>query len=300
MKKRMVRVVVAALALMLLCAAALAEVRTTGNVWMRKGPGLSYEAVTSFTEGKTLEYLGESSVDERGVTWYKVSSGKNTGWVSSKYSKLVGEEETPAATAQPAEAPAAQPAVEPAATAEPAAEEEPALPKLDAGMLFSSILGEGEGDEAEGEPEVEAEPATDAAALPEKSVELSPYYLSELVVAANEIGLISYRQVESEAPYQYYDDSVIVAGNQFVENIVVYGGGYELFGVHVGMTSNAAVACLNAAGLERVDSMNGITFQHKGGENSLYVNEEGYDSCVNLWVNDEDVVTEIDWSTYTG
>ncbi|MBP5620821.1 MAG: hypothetical protein J6X44_02270, partial [Thermoguttaceae bacterium] len=70
--------------------------------------------------------------------------------------------------------------------------------------------------------------------LPAPVVELSQYYRQDLVTAANEIGLISYRQVESEAPYQYYNDAVIVAGNQVVENIVVFGEGYEVYGVRVG------------------------------------------------------------------
>ena len=61
---------------------------TTASVNMRKGPGLDYDQVTSFSKGKSLTYLGESQKDARGVTWYKCSSGKNTGWVSSRYSKL--------------------------------------------------------------------------------------------------------------------------------------------------------------------------------------------------------------------
>ena len=98
MRKVIIKTLGVALALALLCGAALAEVKTTGNVWMRKGPGLNYDQVTSFSSGKSLTYEGESSVDDRGVAWYKVSDGKNTGWVSSKYSELVGEDEAPAAT----------------------------------------------------------------------------------------------------------------------------------------------------------------------------------------------------------
>ena len=91
MKKNVLRCLVIALVLALLCGAALAEVRTTGNVWLRSGPGLGYEQITSFSKGKTLQYLGESSVDNRGVAWYKVSSGKYVGWVSSRYTELIGE-----------------------------------------------------------------------------------------------------------------------------------------------------------------------------------------------------------------
>lgn len=280
MKKVLVKVFALALAMALLCGAALAEVRTTGNVWMRKGPGLNYDQVTSFSTGKTLTFLQETSEDDRGVIWYKVTDGKNTGWVSSRYTELVGE--TVEATEAPTVEPTATPVVEP--TQQPEATEAPAFALPDAGLLFSNA-------------ETTEAPAD---AAPGETVELSQFYQDELVVAANEIGLISYRQVESEAPYQYYNDSVIVAGNQYVENIVVYGAGYEVFGVSVGMNANAAMACLNAAGLDYVESEKGITYEHKGNERSAFVDENGHDSCINLWVSDDNVITEIDWSTYTG
>ena len=69
MKHRVFRILATALVLMLICGAALAEVVTTANVWMRTGPGLKYDQVTSLSEGKKLTYLGETSVDERGVAW---------------------------------------------------------------------------------------------------------------------------------------------------------------------------------------------------------------------------------------
>ena len=289
MKRRILRALALAAVLALLSAAALAEVRTTGNVWMRSGPGLSYSQFTSFSKGRSLTYLGESSVDNRGVTWYKVSSGKHTGWVSSRYSQLIGETEAPAKAPEPtaaAEAPTKAPVFLPVATVQPT--EQPAAndastPALDAGSLFIDSVNEAQSSQA-----------------PAKTVELSNYYGEELVVAANEIGLISYRQVESEAPYQYYDDSVILAGNLRVENIVVYGQGYEVYGVRVGMNATAAMACLNAAGLDYVSSANGFTYEHRGTDASAYVDEKGHDSCINVWVGDDNTVTEIDWSTYTG
>ena len=114
MKNRFMKIVAAALALML-CGVALAEVRTTGNVWMRSEPSLQGQQITSFPENTTLQYLGETSVDDRGVAWYKVSKGSDTGWVSSRYSELLNEQsvvvadatrpegaEQPAEEAQPA------------------------------------------------------------------------------------------------------------------------------------------------------------------------------------------------------
>ncbi len=65
-----------------------AYVKTTASVNLRKGPGTGYAKVTSYAKDKQLTYLGESSKDSRGVVWYKVSDGKNTGWVSSVYAKM--------------------------------------------------------------------------------------------------------------------------------------------------------------------------------------------------------------------
>jgi len=297
MKRRFLRIAALALTLMLLCGLALAEVRTTASVNMRTGPGLNYEIVTSFSAGKSLTYLGESSVDDRGVTWYKVSGGKYTGWVSSKYTKLVGEEGAqPAPTAAPTPAPTAVPTLQPTPqpTAQPAMDSPAGDSVMNAGGLFADSLGN---DAAE----PTAQPA-DGPVLPDlsRSVELSAYYGVDLVTAANEIGLISYREVVSEAPYQYYDGALILAGNQTVENIVVYGGGYEVYGVSVGMDAQAAMACLNAAGLDYMDSLNGITYEHRAAEGAPFADANGHDSCINLWVNAENIVTEIDWSTYTG
>ena len=47
-------------------------------------------------------------------------------------------------------------------------------------------------------------------------------------------------------------------------------------------------------------AMNGMTYEHRGTESSLYVDENGHDSCVNLYMDSDNNVFEIDWSTYTG
>lgn len=290
MKHRLVKTLALALALLALCGLALAEVRTTASVNLRSGPGLSYSTITSFSAGKSLTYLGESSVDDRGVTWYKVSSGKHTGWVSSRYSQLVGEKEKAVVTAAPTPQPTPVPTPTPAPA--PTSDSQAGLPALNAGGLFSESLGQGQ--------DAPFQPIQTVTPTEKPVVELSNYYRDDLVTAANEIGLISYREVMSEVPFQYYDDSVILAGNQTVESIVVYGGGYEVFGVRVGMSASTAMAWLNAAGLDYVDSQNGITYEHRAAFDAPFMDENGHDSCINLWVNDENIITEIDWSTYTG
>ncbi len=63
-------------------------VEATGNVNLRKGPGLDYADIGTMKTGEKATYLGETKKDERGVAWYKVSFDGKTGWVSSRYSAL--------------------------------------------------------------------------------------------------------------------------------------------------------------------------------------------------------------------
>lgn len=75
------------LALCLSMVAALAEsgtVWTTGNVNMRKGPGLGYSSIRSLSAGKKLSF-DKTSTDDRGVKWYRIEYKGRTGWISSKY-----------------------------------------------------------------------------------------------------------------------------------------------------------------------------------------------------------------------
>ena len=64
-------------------------VKATGNMHLRKGPGLDYAEICVIKTGKTATYMGSTKKDARGVAWYKVSFNGRTGWVSSRYSKRV-------------------------------------------------------------------------------------------------------------------------------------------------------------------------------------------------------------------
>jgi len=65
------------------------KIKATGNVRVRKGPGLDYAEMGIIDKGDTLTFLGEARYDNRGVAWYKVSYTKKTGWVSSRYSTVI-------------------------------------------------------------------------------------------------------------------------------------------------------------------------------------------------------------------
>ncbi|MBR1561383.1 MAG: SH3 domain-containing protein, partial [Clostridia bacterium] len=90
MKKFMSALLTLLVVASLMATALAATVRTTGNVWLRKGPGLSYSKITSVGSGTKLEYQGKTSTDDRGVKWYYVKYKGKKCWVSSRYSKLSG------------------------------------------------------------------------------------------------------------------------------------------------------------------------------------------------------------------
>ena len=46
-------------------------------------------ALGYINEGNTATFLGKSSTDARGVKWYKIKYDGVTGWISSRYSKIV-------------------------------------------------------------------------------------------------------------------------------------------------------------------------------------------------------------------
>lgn len=75
-------------ALILLSAAALAEdqVKTTGSVHLRKGPGLDYRSICTVASGVKLVY-DRTEKDDRGVTWYRVTYDGRRGWISGMYAK---------------------------------------------------------------------------------------------------------------------------------------------------------------------------------------------------------------------
>ena len=59
-----------------------------GDTNVRSGPGLDYKQLGTLKQGCTLDYLGTTTYDARGVAWYSVEYNGGTGWVSSKYTEL--------------------------------------------------------------------------------------------------------------------------------------------------------------------------------------------------------------------
>ncbi len=60
----------------------------TGKSNVHTGPGLAYDTLGVLHKEEGATYLNETSVDARGVVWYKISWRGGTAWVSSKYTRL--------------------------------------------------------------------------------------------------------------------------------------------------------------------------------------------------------------------
>jgi hypothetical protein len=60
-----------------------------GKSNVRTGPGLDYKSIGVLYRGEDARYLHETSVDERGVVWYKIRWNGRDAWVSSMYTKKV-------------------------------------------------------------------------------------------------------------------------------------------------------------------------------------------------------------------
>ena len=90
MKKTIAAILTLALFLICLSATALAasSVYISGDANVRTGPGLDYGSLGSVNAGSTLDYLGSTQYDGRGVAWYYVSFSGGAGWVYSRYASL--------------------------------------------------------------------------------------------------------------------------------------------------------------------------------------------------------------------
>ena len=61
----------------------------SGDTYVRKHPDRDAAEIGVLYQGDSTPYLGEKAWDDRPVMWYKVKFEGRTGWVSSKYTKLV-------------------------------------------------------------------------------------------------------------------------------------------------------------------------------------------------------------------
>ena len=66
---------------------------TEGQSFIRKNPTLNGKKLGIMYEGDSAEYIGKTSVDDRGVAWFKIEFDGIIGWVSSKYTSLNEEGE---------------------------------------------------------------------------------------------------------------------------------------------------------------------------------------------------------------
>ena len=104
MKKTM-RWIVLLLFILSLAAPAFAAgegVRITGEANVRSAPNLTGAVLGVAHPDSEYKFYGSSgnvATDERGVDWYHINFGGQSGWVSSKYAKLSDTDENQETTA---------------------------------------------------------------------------------------------------------------------------------------------------------------------------------------------------------
>ena len=62
----------------------------SGDTYVRKHPDKDAADFGVLYKGDSVPYLEEKRWDDRDVVWYKVSFHGHNGWVSSKYTKIIG------------------------------------------------------------------------------------------------------------------------------------------------------------------------------------------------------------------
>ena len=134
-------------------------------------------------------------------------------------------------------------------------------------------------------PDVEPE-APAAAAIREVSL----FWKQDLKTAAENIGLTGYQESLSKTPKKYFDSDLMIAGNDKVELMVLFGGKYSIFGASVGMNSSFAATAIMQRGMLFAGSAEGsILFCSKG------TDAEGNPSSTLELQTAEGIVTGIEW-----
>jgi hypothetical protein len=62
----------------------------SGDTYVRKHPDKDAPDFGVLYQGDSAPYLEEKRWDDRDVVWYKVNFHGRKGWVSSRYTKIVG------------------------------------------------------------------------------------------------------------------------------------------------------------------------------------------------------------------
>ena len=63
----------------------------TGKSNVHTGPGLDYKTIGVLHQNESAEFMDETSVDDRGVVWYKIDWDDEEAWVSSRYTRIDGK-----------------------------------------------------------------------------------------------------------------------------------------------------------------------------------------------------------------
>ena len=151
----------------------------------------------------------------------------------------------------------------------------------------------------ENQPELVPDIDYDPAAVPGYT-EVIGWYGKPMREAAEALGLTERLYAPSEVPLRYRNDAMEIAGMTITNCFLLAGQGYTLYGVHPGMDVETAKQKLDAAGLVFYSEDWCVCYEHLVDETSIIDFDLPTDYNVLLEYNDDNIVTTITLSTYTG
>lgn len=126
-------------------------------------------------------------------------------------------------------------------------------------------------------------------------MELSNYYLCSTDIVAEALHLDEVQTDESGFTVAK-SWALRVGGKEYVEYITLSDGGYTVYGAGIGMPVSEAAALVEEAGLYCMQKgMNEYMFANLCSPKSLYIDEKGFDSCIQIAFDQNGVVNQILW-----
>ena len=123
--------------------------------------------------------------------------------------------------------------------------------------------------------------------------ELSAYFMYNYEESVEDLGL------RNETDTVALNDYVAISGGAYVDAVEVYGKGYTVFGVEVGMTAKKAKSLLKSKGLYcSEDSSNLVVFVRPCAPDAISVSELGFDAYLELVIDSDKCVEAINLYRY--
>lgn len=125
-------------------------------------------------------------------------------------------------------------------------------------------------------------------------MELANYYLCSMDVVNEALGLDGL--VDGDGGREASSWAVRIGGDEYVEEMELFAGGYSIYGVTLNMHIDEAVRMLESAGLFCSGQQSySCTFERPCTTGSIYINESGFDSYITVVFDRSGYVRKMTW-----